>query len=36
MATDLEYVPLPDAVKAQVHKQWGQIKDTAGKALLVK
>jgi phosphate transport system substrate-binding protein len=36
MAADLEYVPLPDAVKAQVHKQWAQIKDTAGKALLVK
>ncbi len=36
MAADLEFVPLPDAVKAQVHKQWAQIKDTAGKALLVK
>jgi len=36
MAADLEYVPLPDAVKVQVHKQWAQIKDAAGKALLVK
>ena len=36
MAADLEYVPLPDAVKVQVHKQWAQVKDTAGKALLVK
>ena len=36
MAADLEYVPLPDAVKAQVHKQWAQIKDTAGKTILVK
>ena len=34
MAVELEYVPLPDAVKAQVHKVWaGEIKDAAGKAI---
>ena len=31
MAAELEYVPLPDAVKALVHKQWAEIKDAAGK-----
>jgi phosphate transport system substrate-binding protein len=34
MAAELEYVPLPDAVKALVRKQWAdQIKDGAGKAV---
>ena len=34
MATDLEYVPLPDAVKMQVRKVWSdQIKDASGKAI---
>jgi phosphate transport system substrate-binding protein len=33
-ADDLDYVPMPAAVKAQVEKLWGtQIKDAAGKAL---
>jgi len=37
MATELEYVPLPDAVKALVRKQWAdQIKDGAGKAIAYK
>jgi phosphate transport system substrate-binding protein len=37
MADDLDYVPLPDAVKNLVRKQWAeQIKDTAGKAIAVK
>ena len=36
MASDLEYVPLPDAVKALVRKQWGDIKDASGKAVAVK
>ncbi len=37
MATELEYVPLPDAVKALVRKQWADnIKDTAGKAVAYK
>ncbi|HEY6513151.1 MAG TPA: phosphate ABC transporter substrate-binding protein PstS [Burkholderiaceae bacterium] len=31
MAADLEYVPLPDSVKALVRKQWGEIKDSGGK-----
>jgi len=36
MAEDLEYVPLPPAVKALVHKQWGDIKDAAGKPVAFK
>ena len=36
MASDLEYVPLPDSVKALVRKQWGDIKDTSGKAIAFK
>ena len=33
MASDLEYVPMPDAVTKMVHKLWGEIKDGAGKAI---
>ncbi|MBS0306483.1 MAG: phosphate ABC transporter substrate-binding protein PstS [Proteobacteria bacterium] len=33
MAAELEYVPLPDSVKAQVRTAWGQIRDAAGKAI---
>ena len=36
MATELEFVALPDAVKALVRKQWGEIKDTSGKAVAYK
>ena len=36
MASDLEYVPLPDSVKALVRKQWGEIKDGSGKAIAYK
>ena len=36
MAGDLEYVPLPDSVKALVRKQWGEIKDTSGKVVAFK
>ena len=36
MAVDLDYVPLPDSVKALVRKQWGQVKDGAGKVVAVK
>ena len=37
MADDLDYVPLPDSVKALVRKQWAtRIKDTAGKAVAIK
>ena len=31
MAAELEYVTLPDSVKALVRKEWGEIKDTGGK-----
>ena len=31
MAADLDYVPMPDAVKTLVKKQWAQIKDASGK-----
>ena len=33
MAAELEYVTLPDNVKALVRKQWGEIKDASGKAV---
>jgi phosphate transport system substrate-binding protein len=36
MAADLEYVPLPESVKALVRKQWGEVRDGAGKALALK
>ena len=36
MADDLDYVPLPDSVKALVRKQWGEIKDAAGKPVAFK
>jgi phosphate transport system substrate-binding protein len=36
MADELEYVALPDAVKALVRKQWGEIKDGAGKPIAFK
>jgi phosphate transport system substrate-binding protein len=37
MADDLDYVPLPSAVKDLVRKQWAdQIKDTSGKAIAFK
>ena len=32
-ADELDYVPMPDAVKAQIQKAWGDIKDTSGKAV---
>ena len=36
-AADLDYVPLPDSVKALVRKQWSeQIKDAAGKPVAFK
>jgi phosphate transport system substrate-binding protein len=31
MAAELEYVTLPDSLKALVRKEWGEIKDTGGK-----
>ena len=36
MAAELEYVALPDAVKALVRKQWGEIKDASGKPIAYK
>ncbi len=36
MASELEYVPLPDAVKALVRKQWAEIKDASGKPIASK
>jgi phosphate transport system substrate-binding protein len=36
MADDLDYVPLPAAVKDLVRKQWADIKDTAGKPVAYK
>jgi phosphate transport system substrate-binding protein len=33
MAADLDYVPMPDSVKAQIRKTWAQIKDTSGKTV---
>jgi phosphate transport system substrate-binding protein len=36
MAEDLEYVPMPAVVKAQVEKAWGDIKDTSGKPVAFK
>jgi len=36
MAAELEYVPLPDAVKVLVRKQWAEVKDSSGKAVAYK
>ena len=35
-AADLDYVPMPEAVKDQVAKSWGQIVDGAGKPVALK
>jgi phosphate transport system substrate-binding protein len=32
-ASDLDYVPMPDSVKANILKSWADIKDTSGKAM---
>ena len=37
MAEELDYVPMPDGVKAMVHKLWAtSIKDAAGAAIAAK
>jgi len=36
MASELEYVPLPDSVKNLVRKQWAEIKDASGKTVSFK
>ena len=35
-ADDLDYVPMPDSVKASIAKAWGEIKDGSGKPVAVK
>ena len=35
-ASDLDYVPMPDIVKANILKSWADIKDTSGKAVSFK
>jgi phosphate transport system substrate-binding protein len=35
-ASELEYVPLPDSVKAMVRKHWGEVKDASGKIVAFK
>ena len=35
-ADDLDYVPMPGAVKAQIEKVWGEIKDASGKTVAYK
>jgi phosphate transport system substrate-binding protein len=34
MADELDYVPMPDAVKSVVRKQWRQMTDTSGKPIV--
>ena len=36
VADDLDYVPMPPAVKVIIEKAWGDIKDTSGKAVAFK
>jgi phosphate transport system substrate-binding protein len=36
MASDLEYVPLPDSVKNLVRREWAKVTDGAGKAVAFK
>lgn len=36
LAADLEYVPMPDAVKGLSRKAWSEVKDGAGKPVLAK
>ncbi|MET0382361.1 MAG: phosphate ABC transporter substrate-binding protein PstS [Burkholderiaceae bacterium] len=35
-AAELDYVSLPDALKAQVRKQWAEVKDGSGKSIALK
>lgn len=36
LASDLDYVPLPDSVIATITKSWGNVKDTQGKPVALK
>ena len=35
-AADLDYVPMPDAVKSVIYQSWTQVKDGSGKTIAVK
>jgi phosphate transport system substrate-binding protein len=35
-ADELDYVPMPDAVKATIAKAWGEVKDASGKPVAFK
>ncbi|MNL36465.1 Phosphate-binding protein PstS precursor [compost metagenome] len=35
-ADELDYVPMPDAVKATIAKAWGEVKDASGKTIAIK
>ena len=34
MATDLNYVPLPDSLIKLIHSSWSQLKDASGKPVV--
>ena len=36
IASELDYVPLPDNVVASIEKAWGQVKDASGKPVAIK
>lgn len=36
LAAELEYVSLPDSLKGMIRKQWGELKDASGKAIVYK
>jgi phosphate transport system substrate-binding protein len=36
IASDLDYVPLPDSVIGAVEKSWAQVTDASGKAVALK
>jgi phosphate transport system substrate-binding protein len=36
MSSELEYVPMPDPVKAIIRREWAKIQDTSGKAIAFK
>ena len=36
VADDLDYVPMPAAVKSIIEKSWADIKDSSGKAIAYK
>ena len=36
IASDLDYVPMPDTVIAAIEKAWGQVADASGKPVALK